>query len=44
MLLCLQTMLQPMYIAAQAEETLPELKEETQEEDPFAGLFTQGGK
>lgn len=40
----LSAMLASDGLTAQAEETLPELKEETQEEDPFAGLFTQGGK
>ena len=40
----LSAMLASDGLTAQAEETLPERKEETQEEDPFAGLFTQGGK
>ncbi|MBR5226015.1 MAG: 5-bromo-4-chloroindolyl phosphate hydrolysis family protein [Clostridia bacterium] len=40
----LSAMLAADGLTAQAEETMPELKEETQEEDPFAGLFTQGGK
>ena len=40
----LSAMLASDGLTAQAEETLPELKEETQEEDPFSGLFTQGGK
>ena len=40
----LSAMLASDGLTAQAEETMPERKEETQEEDPFAGLFTQGGK
>lgn len=40
----LSAMLASDGLTAQAEETMLERKEETQEEDPFAGLFTQGGK
>ena len=40
----LSAMLASDGLAAQEEETPPAQEEDAQEEDPFAGLFTQGGK